>query len=303
MATKRRSAEPAKGKRTTTAKPKATTKAAKPAPAKKAKSPPKKRGSSTAESRPHKPEAAGSTPAPATASKHLLAAKPVEPDLVLTPEHEAFVTEYLRNNRNGTAAYLSVYPDCSPASAYSSASRLLRHAKVAARIRSELARLTEKHEMSRDDLFAELLLIVRADPNELTQMRHIACDECWQGADRPVARRDGMAKLSAWHEPDPDCEACNGEGIYQPWFADTRKLSREARALFAGVKETQHGIQILTHSKLDAYEKLAKILGAYEKDNEQKGKSVGAAMAEFLGQLHSAGAGRLQPVARTKGKA
>jgi phage terminase small subunit len=301
MATKRKSASPANGKRTTT-KPKAATKAKpKAAPAKKAKST-TKRGSSTAERGPHKPKAAGSTPAPATTSKHLLTAKAVEQDTPLTPEHEAFVTEYLRNGRNGTAAYLSVYPDCSPAAAYSSASRLLRHAKVSARIRAELARLTAKHEMGREELFADLLAIVKADPNELTQMRHIACDECWQGSDRPPVRREGMAKLSAWHEPDPDCEACNGEGIYQPWFADTRKLSPEARALFAGVKQTQHGLQIMMHSKLDAYEKLAKILGAYEKDNEQKGKSAATALADFLGQLHGSGAGRLQPVSRQKGQ-
>ena len=85
-----------------------------------------------------------------------------------------------------------------------------------------------------------------------------------------------------------------GEGNSVPWFSDTRKLSPEARALFAGVKISKDGATILTHDKMAALVNIGKILGAYEKDNKQKAPELTEALAQFIGQLHGEGAGRLQ---------
>jgi phage terminase small subunit len=203
----------------------------------------------------------------------LLAAKPAQDPETLTPEHEAFITEYLRNGRNGTAAYLSVYKSSSPSAAYVSSHHLLRRPKVAARIKAEVDRLVNREEMSREELFHHLAAIVRADANELTQMRKVDCGACWAHEIDP--RTAEPRRQGDWQEPNPDCPQCRGDGVPRTWLADTRKLSPDARALFAGVQTTKDGVKILTHSKLDAAEKIAKIIGAYEADNRQKADALG----------------------------
>lgn len=268
---------------------------------------PKKRKAGVAQSvEPvRKPAVAGSSPAPRSTKKPkpkpapspaktaaaLIAGKAAPgPDRPLTPEHEAFITEYLRNGRNGTAAYLAVYPNSSPAAAAVSAWHLLRIPKIAARIKAEVDRLVTKHVMSREDLMADLVAIVRADPADLMQMRHVSCDECWPKPAVP-------GPMGNWTEPNPECLHCGGQGILKPWFADTRKLSPGSKALFAGVKVTKNGMEILTESKSSARDQLARIIGAYEKDNDQKGKAAADALREFFGHLH-AGAGRVSVVKR-----
>ena len=71
-------------------------------------------------------------------------------------------------------------------------------------------------------------------------------------------------------EPHPECPDCGGDGVSRPVIKDTRRLSPQGRALFAGAKQGKHGIEIQMHSKLDALEKLAKHFGLYAKDNHQR---------------------------------
>ena len=230
-----------------------------------------------------------SEPMPTTTSAQLLArpAAPdrTQPDKPLTVKEEAFMTEYMRNGNNGMAAWMFSHPGTNPKSAAVNAYQALKRPRLVAWLAAERARLSLHHEISRDQVLAEFLAIVRADPNELMQMRAVACGNCW-GAERE--------DLGRWAEPDPECSDCMGEGNSVPWFSDTRKLSPEARALFAGVKITKDGATILTHDKMAALVNIAKIMGAYEKDNKQKAPELTEALAQFIGQLHGEGAGRLQ---------
>lgn len=236
-----------------------------------------------------KPQQAAQPEKATTTSAQLLARPGArdldQPQLTTTPTEEAFITEYLRNDMNGTAAYMFTHPGCKPDYATTASRRLIAKDRIKARIASERRRMATTHEISRDQLLMEFLAIVRADPNELMQVRAVACQHCW-GAD---PERKGR-----WVEPDPECSTCMGEGNSVPWFSDTRKLSPEARALFAGVKITKDGATILTHDKMAALVNIGKILGAYEKDNEQKKPELTEALAQFVGQLHGEGAGRLQ---------
>lgn len=262
--------------------------AAKKAPAKKPKAAPsapkkkRQRGSSAAEERRvHTPEVAGSTPAPASTNTvgQLMAARPVAgprtPDAPLSMQEEAFVSEYLRNGENGTAAWIFVHPGTSPSVAAVRAHQTLRRAKVAERMAAERARLQQKFEIDRDSLLQRFLAIAEADPNELTQMRHLACGHCWNGNRGPAMYVD----------PDPECESCSGEGVAMPWIADTRRLSPAARALFAGIKQTKDGVQVLMHDKVAALVNVAKIIGAFEEDNRQKGSGLTDAVREFFAGL------------------
>lgn len=250
------------------------------------------RGSSKVEQGTHYPEAGGSTPPPATKSAKRAPKAPlqrigkprediehggsklVDRDLpnTCTPDEEAFITEYLKNGLNGTAAALRVWPALSPVAAAVKASRLIKVGKIRARIASERQRIAERHEMTREELLGGLVDIYRADPNELVSMRAHACSFCWGGKEGQSTEGDGTPRFL---EPDPECASCNGEGYSALHIADTTKLSREGLALYAGMHQTKDGLKVLMHSKLDAAEKIAKIIGAFEADNRQKADALG----------------------------
>lgn len=258
-----------------------------------AKKPAKRKTAPPAKKRPAAKKAAPKKQERAKSVRKLLADPPrIGPDAPLTHEQELFVTEYLTNGLNGTAAYMSSHPDASPAAAAVSACRWLKIPKIKDRIDAERKRLSKVSEMTREAVIEELTAIILADPAELCQMRRVCCPECW-----------GSKETGAWTEPNPECPACSGDGLERPWFADTRKLPPAARALFAGVKVSKEGMQLLMESKSDARDKLYKILGHYKADNEQRAGTMGEAFAQFLGQLHGNQAGKLPitpPKARPK---
>jgi phage terminase small subunit len=196
----------------------------------------------------------------------------------LSPNEELFITEYLRNGMNGTAAWIAVNPGTPPALAGHYAYRLVKKGHVASRIAAERERIAKRHEITRDQLLAEFLAIASADPNELMQMRAVACASCWGGQERS----------RQWTEPDPECQSCHGEGNARLWIADTRKLSPAGRALYAGIHQTKGGIKVLMHDKVAALVNAGKIIGAFEADNSQKNLSAVDAVREFLGAIHNA---------------
>jgi phage terminase small subunit len=63
--------------------------------------------------------------------------------------------------------------------------------------------------------------------------------------------------------PHPECPECWGQGETRVIIKDTRSLSAGARMLFAGVKPTKHGPQVLLHSKLPALLKVGEQLGMW----------------------------------------
>ena len=209
---------------------------------------------------------------------------PAREDAPLTVSEEAFVNEYLRNGQNGTGAWMLTHPGASPSSAAVMANRTLRKVKVHVRLEAERKRLTKTFQIDRDGLLQQFLAIAMADPNELTQMRHLACGHCYGGK-----RGDAL-----YVDPDQECEICAGEGVAVPWIADTRKLTPAARALFAGIKQTRDGAQVLMHDKVAALVSAGKIIGAFEADNSQKNKPVADAMREFFATMH----GNRLPIAK-----
>ena len=62
-------------------------------------------------------------------------------------------------------------------------------------------------------------------------------------------------------EPSLECPECFGEGTGEVFLQDTRTLSPEARSLYAGVKRTKEGIEVMMHSKQNATQLLMRHLG------------------------------------------
>lgn len=230
-----------------------------------------------------------------TAAK-LLAAIPVpDPDTNdedgLTPAMREFVQHYTLR-RNATEAYAASHPGVTRRTAATEGWRLLQNPeirRVLDRIWNETLRTFET---SREELIGKLVGIVTADPREISEVRIGACKACYDG--------DVTVPFPGyWNAaPDHQCRVCAGEGEPRDVFHDTRNLSPRALALFKGVKRTKDGIQMLQHDPLEAMEKLNRIMGLYEKDNEQKQTPLGEALQALMAGIHETGS--RMPIAPAK---
>ncbi len=150
----------------------------------------------------------------------------------------------------------------------------------------------ERTGITADKVLTAIALVAFADARELVEVRKGCCRHCWgEGFKRQRTVGEMNADMEQWRKegknpadfdqeggigynphrpPHPDCPDCVGEGHARTVIKDTRQLSPAAAALYAGAKETKYGIEVLSHSKMDAVEKLAKHVGLYEKDNQQK---------------------------------
>lgn len=131
--------------------------------------------------------------------------------------------------------------------------------------------------------------IATADPNELMSNLRRCCRHCYgrghhyqwkdkaefayvlgqvlkskpgKGEPRqPIPSDEGGYGFNFTFRPHPECSECKGEGHLDTFFADTRTLSRKGRRLFAGIKQTQNGMQVLTRDQDAALANLAKFYG------------------------------------------
>lgn len=106
----------------------------------------------------------------------------------------------------------------------------------------------------------------------------------------PQPDTSGGYGFNSWNEPNQDCRKCNGLGQQQTIVADTTTLSGAAAALYRGVKQTQHGIEVLTQDVEKARERLYKAAGAFKDDAASiaRGAAAGAAMGAAVGSQAAA---------------
>ncbi len=236
----------------------------------------------------------------------------------LNDRQRAFCREYVLDFNGHHAAIRAGY---SKTTAYNQATTLLRRADVQAEIQRLMQNIEKKTEISAARVINEMWGIATADVNDLVEFRRTCCRHCYGDsferqrtmAEFNKAKAEYLAKRSkaiakgadpddyeefdeqggigydARKPPNPDCMECFGDGIGSAHFKDTRNLSPAARALYAGVKQTKDGHQMLLVDKLGAIEKLAKHLGLYKLENEQKGGDIQA----LLAAITSMGGGKL----------
>lgn len=136
--------------------------------------------------------------------------------------------------------------------------------------------------------------IATADPNELVSNLRRCCRHCygrghhyqWKDkaefayalgqalkskpakGEKPqeLPNDEGGYGFNFTFRPHPECTECRGEGHLETFFADTRTLSRAGQRLFAGVKQTQNGMQVLTRDQDAALANLAKFYGMMPND-------------------------------------
>jgi len=291
-------AKPPAGKKSATRSKKTPTKPAAPkkvagkaAPAKKvvaAKTPTK------APSRP----AVKRTAAPKTAPAVEIDSAISNPQLGLTAKQQRFVEEYLVDLNATQAAIRAGY---SADTAGAIGHENLKKPEIQLALQEARKEQQKRTGITADAVLLEIANVAMADARELVEVK-TGCCRCCYGEGHKYQRTVGEMNRDreSWVEkgknpaefdeaggigfnplllPKDDCPICGGDGQSRTVLKDTRHLSPRAAALYAGAKQTKEGIEVKMHSKLDALEKLAKHLGLYEKDNQQKTDPLASLLA------------------------
>jgi phage terminase small subunit len=229
--------------------------------------------------------------------------QPLELEKPLSLGTLRFVDEYLID-LNATQAYLRVFPHVKLTTASTEGSRLLGTPKVSELVAQKRAEISARTGITVDRAVEQAWAIATADARELIEYLVGCCRHChgeafkwqrtvaeynadrekWQAladggkTDEPFDEKGGIG-FDPRLDPHPECPECFGKGHGRPHINDTRKLSPAAAALYAGVKITKEGMELKMHSKLDALDKVLRILGAYEKDNTQKVDPISSLLA------------------------
>lgn len=231
---------------------------------------------------------------------------------LLTAKQQRFVDEYMIDLNATQAAIRAGYSlDTAGAIGYEN----LKKPEIQVAIAEARRAQQERTNITADRWLQEVALIALADARELVEVTKGCCRNC-HGENHKYQRTVGEMNRDreAWAEkgknpaefdeaggigfnplmpPHPECPHCGGTGHARTILKDTRYLSPAAAALYAGAKETQYGIEVKMHSKHDALEKLAKYLGAYERDNQQKVDPLAA----LLTRIAAGNANGFSPVA------
>ena len=196
-------------------------------------------------------------------------------------DQQAKFAEHVVSGESRTEAYRKSGYAGEGAVAWAAASRLLRNVKVSRYVHHLRNERQKRYAAELDDVIGQLTAIINADPNEISQYRRVNCRYCW-GSDHKYQWRDIAEQLAAERkaeadgvhppdtsggigfvdngDPNPECPRCNGEGVGEPFFADTRDLEGDARYLLQGVKLGKFGIEILTADKDSARKELARLI-------------------------------------------
>ena len=207
----------------------------------------------------------------------------------LTAQQRLFVAEYLKDSNATQAAIRSGY---SKKTAQEQSSRLLSNVMVAQAIVQQQKASIARTLGSADEVLAQMWQLATFDANQLSQYRRGACRYCWGFGhhyqwrdavefDEALAKVEGKEGVKLPEdpggygydhnrEPNPECPRCNGDGIGQPYFADTRKLPSGAALAYSGVKLGKNGVEITAISRERMYEAVMKRLGLVDSEFAQK---------------------------------
>ncbi len=223
-----------------------------------------------------------------TAQKEQSAEELVDDD-GLTAQQRRFVAEYLKDGNATQAAIRSGY---SKKSAEQIGYQLLQKTSVAQAIVQQQKASIARTLGSADEVLAQMWQLATFDANQLSQYRRGACRYCWGFGhhyqwrdavefDEALAKAEGKDGVRQPEdpggygydhnrEPNPACPRCNGDGVGQPYFADTRKLSPDAALAYSGVKLGKNGVEITAISRERMYEAVMKRLGLADSEFAQR---------------------------------
>jgi phage terminase small subunit len=240
---------------------------------------------------------------------------------------EVFIREYLVDFNGRRAAIAAGY---SADSARQTASEMLATPDVQAKLQEAIAQRAQVSGITAKAVVDRLHAIATADPRELIELHRACCRYCWgrdhlyqrtrrelaaelaTRAEQEKAKKEGTALppfedggigYNPKRDPNPDCPECFGEGVERVVAKDTRDLSPAARMLYAGVKTTQHGLEIKMHDQTGMLVNLGKHLGLFRDKVELTGKDGGPiehSLREIIDAVEGADTG-IGPAAGRRG--
>ncbi|CZZ05406.1 TPA: terminase small subunit [Enterobacter hormaechei] len=206
-------------------------------------------------------------------------------DIKLSAKVKRFIAEYLKDNNATAAAARAGYSDPNYGR------QLITNPNVAQAIAQQQKASIVRTLGGADEVLAQMWQLATFDANQLSQYRRGACRYCW-GFGHQYQWRDMVEfeekRLEATErdkrepvdvggygydhtrEPNPGCPRCNGDGIGQPYFADTRKLSPVAALAYSGVKLGKNGVEITAISRERMFEAVMKRLGLADSEFAQR---------------------------------
>ncbi|MCM7400677.1 terminase small subunit [Enterobacter hormaechei] len=204
----------------------------------------------------------------------------------LTPQQRLFVAEYLKDNNATAAAARAGYSDPNYGR------QLIANPNVAQAIAQQQKESISRTLGSADEVLAQMWQLATFDANQLSQYRRGACRYCWGFGhhyqwrdavefDEALAKTEGKEGVRPPEdtggygydhnrEPNPECPRCNGDGIGQPYFPDTRKLPVASRLAYSGVKVGKNGVEITAISRERMFEAVMKRLGLADSEFAQR---------------------------------
>lgn len=214
----------------------------------------------------------------------------------MTPRDEVFVKEYLIDLNPRRAAMAAGYTESvARVRSFGWVSNPETKPLVYKAIQEQMENRSVRTQITADKVLERLWNIAIADPNELQQVRRLNCRHC-HGIDHKFQWKDEAeyekmfaavaAEEEAIQQDDPnyratypsdeggygfipvaqpheECPKCWGEGNLDVFFADTRQLSPQAQALYAGVKQTKDGFEVKTQDQGQALVSVARHLGMF----------------------------------------
>lgn len=207
-------------------------------------------------------------------------------DSKLSPKVKRFVAEYLKDQNATAAAERAGYSDPNYGR------QLVANPNVAQAIAQQQKESLIRTLGSADEVLAQMWQLATFDANQLSQYRRGACRYCWgfghhyQWRDmveyeeerlKAAAKEGSREPLDTGgygydhtSEPNPKCPRCNGDGIGQPYFPDTRKLPTVSRLAYSGVKVGKNGVEITAISRERMFEAVMKRLGLADSEFAQR---------------------------------
>ncbi|MEY8709506.1 terminase small subunit [Mangrovibacter phragmitis] len=212
-------------------------------------------------------------------------------------EKQAIFAENVAAGKKLVDAYRIAGYEGEGRTAHSNASRMLRNARVFRAVSFLRDKRQQRLSLTEEEIIHQLSAIASANPNEIVQHRRVNCRYCWgehhlyqwrdieefdkaaekaskEGKDEPEYGGLGFVETGF---PNADCPKCNGEGEGQFYAADTSQLEGDARWLYAGIKQTQHGLEIRMASQEAARRELLKLIDARKNPATGKNEKRGAA--------------------------
>ncbi|MEP9121093.1 terminase small subunit [Enterobacter kobei] len=206
-------------------------------------------------------------------------------DIKLSGKVKRFIAEYLKDNNATAAAARAGYSDPNYGR------QLIANPNVAQAIAQQQKASIARTLGSADEVLAQMWQLATFDANQLSQYRRGACRYCWGFGhhyqwrdavefeekrleaverDRREPEDSGGYGYDHNREPNPECPRCNGDGIGQPYFPDTRKLPQVSRLAYSGVKIGKNGVEITTISRERMFEAVMKRLGLADSEFAQR---------------------------------